>query len=808
MPNYFRIPSRNCRRTRLAVAVSTAMGSLLIGGASISNPGTAWAQQAGTPNQAELNEAIREGARPERVIPTPGTILSRPQKKDGPRSLEAQKIEGINQKSASAEGGVVLKQGTMEVRTERLDYDQTNDTATTVGKVTMLRDSDIFNGYDLKLKLDTEVGTLLSPTFFFGKTPLRPTQRYEARGSAVRMNFEGESKERLFTATYTTCKPGEDEWYLRVSELGLDRVSNIGTGYNSRIEFKGVPILYLPYITFPLNSDRKSGFLSPSFGTSSNSGLELAIPYYWNIAPNYDATITPKLFSKRGMQLGGEFRFLSAQYIGQFDTEFLPNDRKFGSDRYLFSLRHFQNLSNLIGPLFGDKFARGWNASINAQKVSDDAYFRDLSTRIANTVQTNLPRDYALNYASDFGNLTTRFLSFQTLQDPLAPVTRPYFLAPQITFNARPARVGSFEFNTIGEFTDFTHPTLVSGRRWLIYPSLAYSIARPFGFITPKIGYHATRYDLTDNTAGFKSQSRTLPIFSLDSGLAFERPINFGGQAMTQTLEPRLFFLYVPFRDQSKIPLFSTSATDFNFAQIFNENLFIGGDRISDAKQVTAAVSTRFIEDLTGIERLRMAVGQRYYYRAQRVTLPNDALNGVLGVSNNVSGDVSRSDLLAAVSGQITDQWSLDSSFQYAASQRQFQKTNIAARYNGIDGRLFNLGYRFTRDSLKQIDIATQWPFGRAAPGWTLLARANHSLSDKRLLEGLVGVEYNQGCWEFRLIVHRFATATQQYSNSIQFQLELKGLSNLGVGTNPVETLRQNIAGYKRSIDRDGPLGR
>ncbi len=784
------------------------MGSLLIGGAGFGSPGTAWAQQAGTPNQAELDEAIREGARPERVIPTPGTILSRPKKRDGPRTLEAQKIEGINQQSASAEGGVVLKQSNMEVRAERLDYDQTNDTATTVGKVTMLRDGDIFDGYDLKLKLDTEVGTLLSPTFFFGKTPLRPNQRYEARGGAARMNFEGDSKERLFTATYTTCKPGEDEWYLRVSELGLDRVSNIGTGYNSRIEFKGVPILYLPYITFPLNSDRKSGFLSPTFGTSSNSGVELAIPYYWNIAPNHDATITPKLFSKRGVQLGGEFRFLSTQYIGQFDTEFLPNDRKFGSDRYLISLRHYQNLSNLIGPLFGDKFARGWNASINAQKVSDDAYFRDLSTRIANTVQTNLPRDYALNYASDFGNLTTRFLSFQTLQDPLAPVTRPYFLAPQITFNARPARVGSFEFNTTGEFTDFTHPTLVSGRRWLIYPSLAYSITRPFGFITPKIGYHATRYDLTNNTAGFKSQSRTLPILSLDSGLAFERPINFGGQAMTQTLEPRLFFLYVPFRDQSKIPLFSTSATDFNFAQIFNENLFIGGDRISDAKQVTAAVSTRFIEDLTGIERLRMALGQRYYYRAQRVTLPNDALNGVLGVSNNVSGDVSRSDLLAAVSGQITDQWSLDSSFQYAASQRQFQKTNIAARYNGNDGRLFNLGYRFTRDSLKQIDIATQWPFGRTAPGWTLLARANHSLSDKRLLEGLAGVEYNQGCWEFRLIVHRFATATRQYSNSIQFQLELKGLSNLGVGTNPVETLRQNIAGYKRSIDRDGPLGR
>ena len=801
MPNHFLKPPPYCRRTRLSIA----LGSLLIGSLGVTNPGSSlWAQQASAPNQAELDAAIREGARLERTIPSPGMLLLKPAKKEGARSLEANKIEGISQQSASAEGSVVLKQDTMEVQAERLDYDQENDIATTVGRIKMLRDGDIFDGHDLRLKLDTEVGTLLGPTYFFGKTPLRPTQRYEARGSAERMNFEGENKERLFAANYTTCKPGEDEWYLRVSELSLDRVSNIGTGYNSRIEFKGIPILYLPYITFPLNSDRKSGFLSPSFGTSSNSGFELAVPYYWNIAPNYDATFTPKIFSKRGLQIGTEFRFLSTQYIGQLDTEFLPNDRKAERDRFLFSLRHYQNLSDLIGPLFGDRFARGWNASINAQKVSDDAYFRDLSTRIANTVQTNLPRDYALNYASDFGNLTTRFLSFQTLQDPLAPVVRPYFLAPQITFNARPARVAGLEFNTTGEYTDFTHPTLVSGRRWLIYPSVAYSLTKPYGFVTPKIGFHATRYDLTDNTTGYKSQSRTLPIFSVDSGLAFERPINFGGQAMTQTLEPRLFFLYVPFRDQSTIPLFSTSATDFNFAQIFNENLFIGGDRISDAKQVTAAVSTRFIEDLTGIERLRMSLGQRYYFTPQRVTLPNNALNGVLGVSGNLSGDVSRSDFLAAVSGQISNQWSLDSSFQYSASQKRFQQSNIAARYNAADGRLFNLGYRFTRDSLKQIDIATQWPFGRAAPGWTLLARANHSLSDRRLLEGLIGVEYNQGCWEFRLVVHRFATATQQYSNSIQFQLELKGLSNLGVGTNPVETLRQNIAGYKRSNDRDG----
>ncbi|NJR72286.1 MAG: LPS assembly protein LptD [Gammaproteobacteria bacterium] len=305
-----------------------------------------------------------------------------------------------------------------------------------------------------------------------------------------------------------------------------------------------------------------------------------------------------------------------------------------------------------------------------------------------------------------------------------------------------------------------------------------------------------THYDLGKNASTFAGGSRALPIISLDSGLAFERAASAFGQSITQTLEPRLFYLYVPFRDQERLPRFSSAETDFNFAQIFNENLFVGGDRISDAKQLTAAVTTRFIENASGIERLRATIGQRYYFRQQQVGLSNNAL----GSSSLARGDISRSDLLVAVGGQLSRDWALDSSFQYSASDARFQKSNIAARYNADGGRLVNFSYRFSRESLKQIDISTQWPFGKAAPGWTLLARANHSLRDRRLLEGLIGVEYNQGCWEIRMVAHRFTTATNQYSNSIQIQLELKGLSKLGI--NPFDTIRQNISGYKRSDDR------
>ncbi|MCY7388134.1 MAG: LPS-assembly protein LptD [Burkholderiales bacterium] len=784
-PNDLPAPAR-LRRTRLVAAIA-----LFLTGVGTLKTGAVNAQQLSPPTQAELDAAIREGLKLDKSLPTPGILIGRPPKL-GPRVISADRIDGVNDKSVSAEGNVSLKQGNMALSAERLDYDEATDTATAPGRVSMNREGDVVTGNDLKLKVEAEIGRMGDPTFFFSKSPDRPSQRYEARGAAKRMDFEGPEQERLYDAFYTTCKLDESDWYLRVSELSLDRTRNIGTGINAYVEFKGVPILYMPYMTFPLNSDRKSGFLAPTIGSSSSSGIEVAVPYYWNISPNIDATLTPKIFTRRGLQLGTEVRYLNRDFLGQFDTEYLPDDRLAERDRYLASLRHYQNLDRWLAP--------GWNASINAQKVSDDNYFRDLSTRINNTAQTFLPRDVSLSYASDYGNLTSRFLSFQTLQDSTADlIVAPYKLSPQITFNARPNRWNGIELNTIGEFTAFEHPTLVSGRRWLVYPSLSYPIVRPYGFITPKIGFHATRYDLTGNTKNFEGGTRTLPILSVDSGLAFERAATLFGQSITQTLEPRLFFLHVPYRDQSKLPLFSTSETDFSFAQIFNENLFVGGDRISDARQITAAVTTRFIENITGVERLRASIGQRYYLSPQRVTL---ATNEAIGISGTPSGDISRSDFLAALSGQVSDHWTLDSGFQYSASTKQFQKTNVSARYHAEGGRLLNFSYRFTRESLKQIDISTQWPFGRTAPAWTLLARANYSLRDVRLIEGLLGVEYNQGCWEFRLVAHRFATAAEKYSNSIKFQLELKGLSKLGV--NPLETLRQNISGYRRSDDRAG----
>ncbi len=694
-------------------------------------------------------------------------------KPTGPRNIEADRIEGVADEISTATGNVTLDQQGLSVRADRVDYDDSTDTAYAQGGVVVNRDGDIVTGTNMELQLESEEGFIDRPNFFLTKK--KPGRRYDAWARATHVNLEGKQQERFFDAEYTTCRPGDEDWYLRASELALDHSRSVGTGYHGSVMFKGVPILYLPYMTFPLDSERKSGFLPPSFGSSSTSGLELALPYYVNISPDMDATLTPKIFTRRGLQLGTEYRYLERTMRGEVDVEYLPSDRLAKLNRYLFAVQHVQDLGDLLG--------KGWAASLNAQKVSDDNYFRDLSTRIANTAQTNLPRDLIVNYNNGLIGFSARTLSYQTLQDPAAPVLPPYRLEPQLILNAARENVAGFDVGFASELTDFRHPSLVNGQRLIVNPSLSFPITRSFGFFTPKIGYHYTQYQLDGDPVAYdKNATRSLPIASLDSGLIFERQTLFRGVPLIQTLEPRLYYLYVPYRDQSRLPNFSTAESDFNFAQIFTENRFIGGDRVADANQATVAVTSRFIEGETGFERLRTAFGQRFYFAKQRVTLSGPEI------------DTSRSDLLAAVSGQVTSSVNLDTSAQYSTNLNRLENTSISARYSPEFGKILNVSYRYTRDTLKQVDLSAQWP---VKAGWGVLARLNHSLQDKRLLEGLLGVEYNQGCWEFRLVAHRFTTATQQYSNSIQFQLELKGLSKLGINT--LETLRQNIPGYRRS---------
>ena len=535
-----------------------------------------------------------------------------------------------------------------------------------------------------------------------------------------------------------------------------------------------MPILYLPFLDFPLNGQRKTGFLAPTLGSTGNNGLVVEAPFYWNLAPNYDATITPRLLTKRGLQINNEFRYLQQTYSGQVDAEYLPNDNVKGADRYFGRLQHREAiLPNL-------------SLALDLQKASDDDYFRDLSPRIAATSQTYLPRDALLNYSfATHWNASAHYLQYQVLQDPLAPVATPYKLGPQLQLDGNRADYHGLNLGLHTEWTAFDHPTLINGQRMIAYPTVSYPITSSYGYVTPKIGYHSTRYIFGENnTTALPDINRNLPITSVDGGLFFERDTTIGSTAFRQTLEPRLFYVRTPFRDQSQIPNFATSELDFGFAQIFSDNPFVGGDRIADANHVTVGATSRFVDTNNGIERIRVVLAQRYFITSQQVTLSGSPQ------------DDRRSDLLAGLSGQITDRWSLDSGIQYNADQGRTEKYLVAARYRPGPAQLLNLGYRFTRDSLHQFDISTQWPL---SANWQGLARVNYSLLDRRLLEGLIGLEYNRDCWALRLVAHRFPTAEQRYTNSIFIQLELTGLSALGI--NPLETLKQNIPGYIKTTE-------
>jgi LPS-assembly protein len=699
--------------------------------------------------------------------------------RDSAKFLEADRIVGEQDKNIVATGNVTLRQRGSTIRADRVEYAVEEQTALATGTVTLERAGDTATGPRLHYNLANDTGEMDAPVFEFPKTGDR---RQATRGHAARAELAKDSSNRLFQAEYTSCPVPRDDWFIRVRELEIDSALNVGKAYNTTVYFLGLPILYSPYLSFPLDNKRRTGFLAPTFGSSGKSGLEAALPYYWNIAENMDATFTPKVYTKRGLQVGGEFRYLQPTWKGVLEGEYLPGDRVANRDRYFVGMRHEQQLW------------RGWHAAVNAQKVSDDNYFRDLSTKIAATSQTNLPRDAIIAYDDDVWSLSARALAYQTLQDPQAetPVPIPYRILPRISAVGVKQGQGFIDWQFVGEYSNFRHPFLVNGQRAIVYPSVSAPWRRSYGYFVPKVGYHFTRYAVGENSGGLEDGSRSVPIASVDGGLFFDRDFNWGGRAFQQTLEPRVYYLNVPYRDQSRLPNFTTAESDFNFAQLFTENRFVGGDRIGDADQLTVAVTTRLIESSTGLERFRAALGQVQYFRAPRVALSGDA-----------PSDAKSSDIVALASSQLARDVSVEAAFQYTPSLSRSQKFTVAAHYSPVPGSVINAAYRYARGSvdpdpsrggIEQVDVSTQWPITRNLSG---LARVNWSLQDRKLLEGLAGFEYNAGCWQVRAVAHRFITATQQYSTSFQIQLELSGLSRIGI--NPLETIRQNITGYRRS---------
>jgi LPS-assembly protein len=734
----------------------------------------------------------------------------------GATVIDAKQLEIFLDRKMRAVGDAEMRQDDKAIFGDRIHFDTLNEELHVIGNARIEQDGIVVRGPELRMKLDERVGEMKEPVFTFrrasravsGRDAAKPAEGRAAmgqnkpaeefsRGSAKSLVFEGPEKERLQDARYTTCSEGVDDWFLRASELELDHHSDTGTAKHASIEFKGVPILYTPWIDFPFNQQRKSGFLAPSFGTTTRSGAEFSLPYYWNIAPDMDATIAPRYLSKRGLQMQGEFRYLDADYSGQDGLEFLPSDDQANRDRYFAKLVHQHD------------FGRGWSGGLNYERVSDDQYFSDMSTNITATSRVNLAQRANVNYSDDIWNFSGLAERFQTLDD----ASFPYQRLPQLSLT------GNKEWDLAtgrlyAQWTRFdrsdhapvmqsavsapgaTLLTGVTGTRAVAYPSISVPMERAYGYITPKIGLHYTSYRL-DNTAytltdvngvvtasSYRDETRTLPVFSLDSGLYFDRDFRVVKNHYTQTLEPRLYYVYVPYRDQSQLPMFDTSDADLNLSTLFTENQFTGNDRFNDANQLTLAVTSRLIDAKTGIQRLAATVGQRIYFSDRRVTLP--------GAEERTS---STSDIVAALTARLLNHWNIDAGWQYNTDIDRTVKTNIGARYNPEPGKVLNLSYRLTRDSLEQVDMSTEWPLSSQ---WYGLARWNYSLRESRPIEGLLGFEYDAGCWQARTVMQRVSVATDKDPNyALFFQLELGGMAS--IGTSPLSLLRRSIPGYTSS---------
>ncbi|MDP3421648.1 MAG: LPS-assembly protein LptD [Thiobacillus sp.] len=683
---------------------------------------------------------------------------------DGPMFLTADRIESTEPNVIEASGHVEARQAGQNFFANWLRYDTSLNSVEARGQVRLEQPALLVSGDLLKLDLDDYSGELTQPVYQLTDQP--------GRGDAEHIDFIDKNHYKLRDATYTTCSADNEDWYLKVADLDIDKTRNVGTARNASLHFLGAPILYTPWMNFPLDNQRKTGMLAPTIGTTERSGLDILVPYYLNLAPNYDATLYPRLLSKRGVQLGGEFRYLLDNAFGDNRLEYLPNDNQAGRSRWSTVLNNTYRLN------------ANTHAGMQFNRVSDDDYFRDLSNLISITSITHLNREawVTTQHANWYADL--RAQSFQTLQDSTSPtlIAEPYARLPHARAGMWHTFGSGLEFKLDSEATRFAHPTNIEGTRLLAYPTLRLPLTNQFGFLTPQIGWHSSHYTL-DDRAPERRITRNVPIFSLDTGVAFDRPFRFAGNDYEQTLEPRAYYVYAPYRDQSAIPIFDTAAMDFSYAQMFTENQFVGGDRINDANQLTIAITSRFVEAGSGLERLQVTLGQRYYFSDQLVTLP-----GVAPRNSNAT------DLLVAVSGQITRDWRINTAWQFDTQNGTTIRQNLGASYRPGPGRALNFGYRFIDQTTEQIDLSGQWPLGDR---WYGMFRYNYSFQDDKLVEGLAGVEYNGGCWAVRAVFQRLATKEDQSTDALFFQLELSGMGRLG--SNPLDVLKQSVPGYRPS---------
>jgi LPS-assembly protein len=664
--------------------------------------------------------------------------------------------------NATLSGDVRVTQGDRELRADSVEYDAKRNAFTVKGSVEY-RDP-VVRARGLSGDYAQSEGASFEGAEF--ELPQRP-----ARGTAGQMQVGLDGVIELERVTFTTCPRDDDSWRIEASDIALDTRRRVGTGRSAQVQFKGVPILYLPYISFPLGSERKSGFLFPNLGQTTRSGAQLTVPWYWNVRPNVDVTLEPTLYQRRGFDLGGEARWLFERQTGTLRFNLLPGDDLAGADRTRLRLDHRAD------------FADNWRLRIAAEDVSDSAWFEDFAQGPEGTSIAFVERLAEVSYRDEFWRAKAEFQQFQTIDAGLPADERPYARLPRLLAN------GAFNFGPNGllslgiesEIVNFDRPVGVTGWRVDAAPTLGLDLRGPGFYLRPSAGYRYTRYALEHTAAGTDdAPTRSMPFAALDAGLVFER--DSGSRAQRRiTLEPRLLYLYTPFRDQDALPIFDTARPDLNIVQLFSTNRFIGADRVGDANQVSVGVTTRLFDGRTQGQFLAATFGQTFYFETPRVVLPGE-----------LPSARRRSDVVAQLALAPYRNWSVDMGLQWNPQSNDQERSQLRLQYRPDAERVVNFAYRFQRDRLEQGEVSGAWPIGKR---WNLFARMVYDLQDNQSLERFAGLEYKACCWRLRAVARRFVSSrTGERDTGIYLQLELNGLAS--VGTPADAFLERAIRGY------------
>lgn len=766
-------------------------------------------------NTAAAQDAPQDDA-PLRLRPTPMLAEELPPNTDPPAFVFGERISGRPDLEVIVEGEAELRRPGMTGRSDKITYDQTTDIATFDGHVRLNSQGDRYTATNGQLQVDAFEGFFLQPSYRFLANG--------AFGDAGRINFLDPDRATILNGNYTTCERTDGDWrpdwILSADRLDIDREEGVGRAQGAVLQFKGVPILPLPAMSFPLNEQRQSGWLPPIVGLDNRSGLDLMVPYYWNIAPNRDATFTPELMLRRGFNMMGEFRYMESDYRGRVNASYMPSDRLRDRDRWGLFVRHNGSLDSGLASI------GAVNVGLNINRVSDNNYWSDFSRRglgLGTVLTRLLANDGAVSWARGDFSLTARASKWQTLQDVSSPIVPPYDRMPQLT--GRWARVNDrgFDYSVEADYTRFRGDRNLllqpNADRSLLYAQLSRPFTRPWGFFTPKVQLHATSYAFDGAlSTGATSASRVLPTLSLDSGLVLERDASYFGRAFRQTLEPRLMYVYTPYRNQSYLPNYDSGLYDFNFATIWSENSFAGHDRVVDNNLITGGLTTRLLDPESGAEAVRLAIAQRYRFSGQQVVLPG-------GTPTSAGW----SDIMLGASLSWDPRWAFDSVVQYNPDTRRSTRTTVHMRWSPGPYRTLGLAYRRERDlGSESIDLGWQWPLhalwsgnrselgprptGSSAGGscrsstWYSMGRLNYSLSDRKVVDAVLGLEYDAGCWIGRVVLEQLHSTTTTATRRILFQLEFIGLSR--VGSNLMSTLRNNIPRYQNLREEVPPPSR